>query len=94
MNPYSEKKINRSIVIRTFSADLDEMDLKWHWDNEDRVVEPLYENDWLFQFDNQLPIQINKTIYIPKGVIHRIIKGTADLTVRINKMHDLYVGHN
>lgn len=85
MKPYSEKKISESVVIRTFSADLDEMELKWHWDDEDRIVEPLNKNDWQFQFDNQLPTWINKPIYIPKGVMHRVIRGTTDLEVKITK---------
>jgi hypothetical protein len=90
MKPYSEKKISESVVIRTFSADLDEMELKWHWDDEDRIVEPLNENDWQFQFDNQLPTWINKPIYIPKGVMHRVIRGTTDLEAKITKYNETH----
>ena len=83
--PYLEERITESVVIRTFSSDIDEMDLKWHWDEEDRAVEPINENDWEFQFDNELPMRINKQIYIPRGVMHRVIKGKTDLIVKITK---------
>ena len=39
----------------------------------------------MFQFDNDLPVEINKKIFIPKGVIHRIIKGNEDLKLKITK---------
>ncbi len=85
MKPYIEHKIDESVVIRTFSSQIDEMSLKWHWDEEDRLIEPLNENDWQFQFDNELPIKINKQIFIPAGVIHRVIKGQKELIVKISK---------
>jgi hypothetical protein len=88
MKPYTEEKLEESVVIRTFLADIDEMELKWHWDEEDRIVEPLNENDWQFQFDNQLPTRINKPIHIPAGVIHRVIRGTTDLIVKITKRNE------
>ena len=85
MKPYAEEKIAESVVVRTFAADIDEMELKWHWDEEDRLVEPLNHNDWQFQFDNQLPQKIYTEIYIPAGVMHRVIKGSTDLIVKITK---------
>jgi hypothetical protein len=86
-HPYSEETHAGSVVIRTFSAAVDEMDLKWHWDEEDRIVEPIGETDWQFQFDNELPIKIYTQIHIPAGVIHRVIKGTGDLVVKITKIN-------
>jgi len=85
MTPYTETQLEESVVIRTFSSNIDEMELKWHWDEEDRIVEPLNENDWRFQFDNCLPERIYKPIHIPAGVIHRVIKGSGDLIVKITK---------
>jgi hypothetical protein len=85
MKPYTETQLEESVVIRTFSSNIDEMELKWHWDEEDRIVEPLNENDWRFQFDNCLPERIYKPIHIPAGVIHRVIPGTTDLVVKITK---------
>jgi len=85
MKPFSEENINESVVIRTFSANTDDFELQWHWDREDRIVEPLNENDWKFQFDNELPQKIYKQIHIPAGAIHRVIAGTTDLIVKITK---------
>lgn len=83
--PFVEHKIAESIVIRTFSANVPTEELQWHWDEEDRLVEPLNENDWAFQFDNCLPEKIYRPIYIPAGKIHRVIKGSGDLIVKITK---------
>ena len=90
MKPYTEEKLSESVAIRTFYSQIDEMELKWHWDEEDRLIEPLNDNDWEFQFDNELPIRINKQIYIPRGVIHRVIKGTIDLVVKITKLYETH----
>jgi hypothetical protein len=81
--PYTQISKGPDCIVRTFSCDIPESELKWHWDEEDRHVTPLKQNDWYFQFDNQLPIPINQTIIIPRGTIHRIIKGTTDLVVEI-----------
>jgi len=85
MKPFSEEKINESVVIRTFLASIDESEMRWHWDEEDRIIEPLNKNDWEFQFDNELPQKIYKQIHIPAGAIHRVIAGTTDLIVKITK---------
>jgi hypothetical protein len=85
MKPYTEQKIEESVFIRTFFSDIPEEELQWHWDEEDRIVTPLSENDWQFQFDNELPQRINKELFIPAGVIHRVIKGSTDLIVKIEK---------
>jgi hypothetical protein len=88
--PYTEEHFSESVVVRTFSVNIEESQLQWHWDEEDRLVEPLNENDWKFQFDNELPIEINRQIYIPCGVMHRVIKGTTDLIVKITKYDETH----
>ena len=80
MRPYEEKG-----DTRTFSQNVDPHELKWHRDEEDRLVTPLNENDWMFQRDNQLPEPIRGPIRIARGEWHRVIKGTTDLVVRIEK---------
>jgi hypothetical protein len=80
MRPYEEKG-----DVRRFSRDVDSHELKWHRDEEDRVVTPLAENDWLFQRDNRLPEPIVGEIRIARGEWHRVIKGKTDLVVRIQK---------
>jgi YD repeat-containing protein len=83
--PYTEHKVSKSVAIRTFSVNADWSELRWHWDEEDRLVEPLNDNDWQFQFDNELPQRIYKEIFIPAGMIHRVIQGSTDLVVKITK---------
>lgn len=80
MLPYEEKG-----EIRTFSKDVDSDELKWHRDREDRVVTPVAPNDWMFQRDNQLPEPMDGEISIARGEWHRVIKGTTDLVVRVQK---------
>lgn len=85
--PFKENLVE-GFHVRTFSSDLTEMELKWHFDEEDRIVFCENETDWMFQMDNELPIKIEKNtpIFIPEGQYHRIIKGTGDLTVKVKKL--------
>lgn len=82
--PYKEYII-KGDLIREFSNDVPEHLLKWHWDEEDRIVTPINKNDWKFQFDNELPIPFNQKVKIKAGVYHRIIKGSTDLKIKIEK---------
>lgn len=86
MKPYAEHIESESVAIRTFSVNIPEEELQWHWDEQDRIVTPMCPTDWLFQFDNELPFVINIPIFIPAGVIHRVIKGSQDLIVKIEKL--------
>ena len=81
MNPYTDKD-----NIREFSSNVDELDLVWHQDKEDRLVEVLEGEGWKFQRDNNVPVdmKIGDRIFIPEGEIHRIIKGITDLKIKIN----------
>lgn len=83
--PFISDKITEFVEIRTFLSSIPEEDLKWHWDEEDREIEAVEKTDWMFQFDNDLPIEINKKIFIPQGIIHRVIKGSGDLKIQITK---------
>ncbi len=82
--PFNEK-ISGNVRERTFSENTDEMDLKWHWDEQDRIVTPLHKTDWMLQFDNELPVKLieGKEYFIPVGVYHRVIKGTGDLQLKV-----------
>lgn len=87
--PYTEN-IEEGYHIRTFKSTLDETELKWHYDEEDRIVVCENDTDWLFQMDNELPVKINTNIpiFIPEGRYHRIIKGNGDLTVKVKKINN------
>jgi hypothetical protein len=84
MRPYTEQNVD-NVSVRTFTADTDELELIWHRDAEDRLVETVETTDWQFQFDNALPIDMNTPIFIPKETIHRVIKGTGDLKIKVTK---------
>lgn len=84
MTPYKQVTIE-NLSYRIFSASINEMELIWHRDAEDRTVEVLHPTDWQFQFDNELPIGFEKPIFIRKEQIHRVIKGTGDLHILIQK---------
>ena len=85
--PFKEKQINKQLFLREFSANVDEMDLIWHTDREDRIVHVIKGNKWKFQFDEQLPFEMldGIDIIIPKGIIHRIIKGDGPLKIKVYK---------
>lgn len=85
--PFKEE-LKDGFHIRSFSSQLNETELKWHFDMEDRIVVCTEETDWMFQMDNELPIKINRNtpIFIPEGQYHRIIKGTGDLTLKVKKL--------
>ena len=86
MLPYKEEQISENIFIRTFYQDLDSGELTWHRDREDRVIQSIEETDWMIQLDNELPVNIEGVIFIPKGVYHRLIKGSGDLKIKLNKV--------
>lgn len=72
--------------VRTFLQEVDEFELVWHRDREDRIVTTLSETDWKFQFENELPIKLEGEIHIPKNKFHRLIKGTGDIKLRVKKI--------
>jgi len=72
--------------IRTFSKDVNAMDLIWHMDDEDRNIEVLEGKGWKFQRDDELPLDLKEgiRIFIPRHQVHRVIKGETDLKIQIN----------
>lgn len=82
--PYDEE-INENHRVRVFSEGVDDEDLKWHRDREDRLIEVIDGEGWELQFDNELPKKLTPgtKILIPEGVYHRIIKGNGDLKVSV-----------
>ena len=85
MKPYKD-----SSNIREFSKDVDPMDLIWHQDKEDREIEVLEGEGWCIQKDNMLPraMKPGEIIFIKEGEIHRVIKGSTDLKIKINKINN------
>lgn len=84
--PFQEQTLGENNFIRKFSHDTDSGEFTWHRDREDRLVEATHPTDWLVQIDNQLPQKMDHEIFIPKGVFHRVIKGTGDLEIKLKKL--------
>ncbi len=82
--PYKDTMLD-SEIIREFDENIDPVELMWHRDNEDRLVSPVNKSDWKIQIENELPKEIKGEIFIPRGVWHRIIKGTGSVKVKIIK---------
>ena len=85
MQPYIDLKITDSYIIREFGDNIDPIELMWHRDDEDRVVEIIGETNWQIQLDDQLPTSMNVPIFIPKHEWHRVVKGTGKLQIKIHK---------
>jgi hypothetical protein len=83
--PYKDLEVTNEYIIREFDENIDPIELKWHRDNEDRIVEIVGNTDWKVQLENQLPVSMNQPISIPRGEWHRVIKGTGKLTLKIIK---------
>jgi hypothetical protein len=85
--PFIEEQIKENIFLREFKEEVDSGELKWHMDKEDRQVKVIKSNGWKLQLDNQLPIYLEegKTYFIEKYSFHRVIKGSGNLVVEIEK---------
>jgi len=82
--PYDET-ISEGKKVRLFTESIDNHELKWHRDREDRLVEVIEGEGWQLQFDDELPFNLEKgmSLIIPEGVYHRVIKGSGNLKVSI-----------
>lgn len=83
--PFQEIKENDKISIRVFNNETKPEFFVWHRDREDRIIESIDETDWQIQLDDELPKVIKGEVFIPMGVYHRVIKGTGDLKIRLQK---------
>lgn len=84
--PFEEKQLAENVFLRCFDPNLENDELKWHIDKENRLIEPDEKTDWKIQLDNKLPDEIFGEIFIPAGVWHRIIKGTGHLKLKVTKL--------
>jgi len=86
MKPYTQKRKGNEI-IREFSNQVNSMELVWHRDAKDRVIEILEGEGWKFQLDNELPVELKKgdKFQIKKEVYHRIQRGKTNLKIKITE---------
>jgi hypothetical protein len=85
MRPYKDIEVTDKYIIREFNETIDPIELMWHRDDENRLVEALEPTDWKVQFDNELPLSMDRPIFIPRHAWHRTIKGTGKLKIKIHK---------
>ena len=88
MNPYIDEQ-SEEYFIRTFQSDTDDEELVWHRDRNDRTVEVVKGEGWQFQFDNELPFNLNvgDTFNIKAMDYHRLIKSDSatQLVIKIQE---------
>lgn len=85
MNPYEVIEEGNDYQIRRFGVDVDDEELLWHRDKEDRLIEVISGLEWYLQKENLLPekLKINENYFIRNREWHRIIKGIDDLIIKI-----------
>ena len=81
MKPY----FDISDQVRLFSQEIDESELMWHRDEEDREIISILKTDWKIQLENKLPTDLNSSVKIKAGEWHRLIKGNGNLEIKIVK---------
>jgi hypothetical protein len=86
--PFIDTEISSDLTIRTFDDSINQIELKWHRDDEYRTVVSVEETDWLIQLENRLPQSLNSPVFISMGEWHRLIKGTGELKVKIVKSYE------
>jgi hypothetical protein len=85
VKPYEDIIIDDYNKLRIFKNHIDDTELLWHRDTNDREIKIINGNNWKIQYDNEMPIILehNHTYYIPKNTYHKLIKGNDDLIIHI-----------
>ncbi len=86
-NPFSDSFVSENRFKRVFDEQVDNSELIWHKDKEDRVIYVIESNSWKIQYDNQLPIDLvnGNTYYVKKENYHRVHKGKGNLVIEIKQ---------
>jgi len=83
--PYTDIKEPDGTISRLFSTSTKPEALKWHMDDEDRIIKALGTTNWQFQLEDQLPVLLDRPIFIKRHQWHRLIKGDGPLRISIYK---------
>ncbi len=88
--PYNDKPLDIGRFLRKFDKNIDPSELIWHRDKRTRIITVMGGEEWKLQYDNQLPITLekNKQYKIEKESYHRIIKGNGTLVLEIEELGD------
>jgi len=87
--PFEVEKLTAELEIRKFRSETPTEEMKWHRDQEDRLVRKVSGDGWMLQLDDQLPVLLraNESHFIPALVWHRLVKmpEATDLVVHVHK---------
>jgi len=71
---FDQIEIRNNLFLRHFNHSLTQNELKWHKDNDNRLIYSLLPTNWCIQLDNEFPIRITQDpIFITMHVFHRLI---------------------
>ena len=86
MFPFEQINLTNGF-LRIFSIEVESEDLYWHKDKQDRRIEVISGEGWMFQSDNEIPIKLSPgdKFKIEKNTFHRISKGNNNLIVYIEE---------
>ena len=86
-HPFSEELVSENVYLRTFAEGIDNDELIWHRDHEDRVITVVESKGWKFQAEDKLPIDLttDDRIAVKAEEWHRVIKGQGNLVVEVQK---------
>lgn len=85
MRPYIDLENTKEYIIREFDENIDPIELLWHRDDENRTIYSQEQTNWKIQLENELPISLDKPIFIERHQYHRLIKGDGKLYLKIYK---------
>lgn len=87
VKPYDDSDKEGDTFTRVFESTVEDRELVWHRDHNDRFVKVLSGIGWELQIDNQLPEELlpHHVYYIPKEKYHRLIKGSGNLVIEIKE---------
>ncbi len=82
--PYFDRQ-EEKVINRTFNNAIDESELKWHRDFNDRYITVVKSKGWSLQLENTLPVDLVEGVsyFIEKDEWHRILKGEGQLVIKI-----------
>ncbi len=88
VTPYQDNNITLEKFVRIFKENVDEHDLVWHRDSNDRIIKIIEGNNWKIQYDDSLPMLLeqNHSYYIPQNDYHRLIRGNDNLIIEIHEI--------
>ena len=88
--PFVQTKLSENKALRTFNESVNNAELIWHMDREDRIITVLESDSWKLQMDNELPevLKVGNEYNIPKMVYHRLHKGEGRLIIDIKEYEE------